>query len=88
MSENKIPGLRASWQGILTNAKMLFEANECFRRPKSKPINKALFDLVSYSVTQFDRKKLIENRRRYRDSYYNLLDSDEFDDLITRSIDH
>ena len=88
LSENKISGLRASWQEMLTNAKMLFEANECFRRSKSKPINKALFDLVSYSVTQFDGKKLIENRRRYRDSYYNLLDDDEFNDLITRSIDH
>lgn len=88
LSEDEISEYRTSWQTMLTSTKRLFENNECFRRPNSKPINKALFDLVSYSITRVNDEMLIRNRERYRDNYYNLIENDEFNDLISRSVDH
>ena len=83
-----IDSLKAKWSAMLQNTQSIFDANEAFRRPKSRPINKALFDLVASAASAMCQDDIPNFRERFRTDYYDLLKDDEFDDLISRAVDH
>ena len=84
----EITNLRATWTTMLTITSKLFPPKECFRRPNNKPINKALFDLVAGTASTMSIDDLDRVRDRFRDSYKEILSNQEFEDLISRSVDH
>lgn len=83
-----IAELKANWSKMLANTQAIFDSSEAFRRPKSRPINKALFDLVSSSTSVMNHDDIANFKERFRTDYYDLLENSEFDDLISRAVDH
>lgn len=83
-----IKNLKANWSQMLESTQSIFDASEAFRRPKSRPINKALFDLLASSTSAMEKDEIPNFRERFRTDYYALLQNDEFDDLISRAVDH
>lgn len=88
LSEVEILEFDAQWEHMISVATAWFEPSECFRRPKSKPINKALFDLVALAASETSLEKAMESRDRFRQTYFDLLEEEEFEDLISRAVDH
>lgn len=90
-SSNKIGRLRSLWEKSIANSLEWFEPNECFRSDIKKPsaaINRAIFDLVMYSASQMSTEKALAIRPKLRKRYVSLLRNTEFQDLISRSVDH
>jgi hypothetical protein len=68
-----------------------FDSDECFRRiPLEKPgaINRALFDLTMHSAIKTSTAKAKAKRAAVRIQYTKLLQVEEFNDLISRAVDH
>lgn len=87
----KISELWDTWRGAIDVSLIWFEPNECFRRipvEKARPINRALFDLTMYSAARVNAKNAKSSRRRVRAAYRKILENVEFDDLISRAVDH
>jgi hypothetical protein len=76
------------WEHMISVATVWFAPSECFRRPKSKPINKALFDLVALAASDVSIAQATQNRDKFRETYFKLLENVEFEDLISRAVDH
>ncbi|TDL84385.1 DUF262 domain-containing protein [Meridianimarinicoccus aquatilis] len=76
------------WEHMISVSTAWFDPSECFRRPKSKPINKALFDLVALAASEISMEKASASRDKFRETYFNLLENEEFEDLISRAVDH
>lgn len=87
-SEAKIDELRNAWNRAIETSLAWFSMRECFRRPGSRSINKALFDLVCLSAAQVETEIAREIAEDFRNTYFELLEDKEFQDLISRSIDH
>lgn len=87
-SEEEIAAHDARWELMLATSSNWFEPDECFRRPTSKAINKSLFDLVSHSASLMKVEDSEQHRDRFRDTYFVLLENQEFEDLISRAVDH
>ncbi|MBX3057822.1 MAG: DUF262 domain-containing protein [Anaerolineae bacterium] len=91
-SKQQIEALRNMWLSTLEKCLMIFEPLECFRRlPLEKPkmvINRALMDLTMNSLVDVPKEKIPEIRMEYRKRYIAVITNEEFDDLITRAIDH
>lgn len=88
-SEAEIDALRATWLAMLRTSRVWFDSDECFRRPGSRIVNKALFDLVAQSAAKVpDIEQAAERRDAVREVYYGLLQEEEFADLISRAVDH
>lgn len=87
-SEKRIAELDASWTTMLGNSLIWFDKGECFRRPGSRAINRALFDLVSQSAAKIAAEKAFDVRNEFRSRYANLMNDAEFQDLISRAVDH
>lgn len=87
----EIEKLRNVWQGAIDTSLTWFDPSECFRRlpvGKSRAINRALFDLTTYTATKFKPNDAAALRKDIRREYQNLVKSAEFDDLISRAVDH
>lgn len=87
-SQERINELSAVWHKTIDISLIWFEPHECFRRPGSKSINRALFDLVANSAAKSDVVRAGANREAFRTQYYELLNNTEFQDLISRAVDH
>lgn len=90
-SAERIAELKATWQGAIDVSLTWFEPQECFRRvPVDKPgaINRALFDLTMYSAVRVPKLKAKAIRNKVRAQYTKLLRLEEFNDLISRAVDH
>lgn len=74
------------WKETIEKCLILFDANECFRRARSKSINRALFDLVTSSVKPLTKQQIRQSRDRFRTLYSDLEHDDEFQDLISRTL--
>jgi len=85
---DELSQLDDQWEHMISVVSIWFNPSECFRRPKSKPINKALFDLVALAASQTSLEKAMKNREEFRESYFELLKNEEFEDLISRAVDH
>lgn len=86
--EPKVAALRAAWESMIENSLTWFEPRDCFRRPGSRAINKALFDLVGLSATKIPAQQARQVRDEVRRRYDDILADGEFLDLISRAVDH
>lgn len=87
-SEGRISELTSVWKRAIHTSAIWFEASECFRRPGSRPINKALFDLICSSAKRVAPQSAADMASDFREIYGELLIEDEFQDLISRAVDH
>jgi hypothetical protein len=90
-SPKRIKELRDVWQHAIDVSLIWFDAQDCFRRggePKSRVINRALFDLVMLLAAKTTETRARNVRTRLRTRYKSLFDDEEFVDLISKSVDH
>jgi hypothetical protein len=87
-SSERISDLDAVWNSMIHNTLIIFESEECFRRPESRAINRALFDLVALTLSRISPETALAIRDRFRVRYFELFENEEFMDLISRSVDH
>jgi hypothetical protein len=87
-SSGRIEKLHLMWKKAIDISLIWFDPSECFRRPGSKAINRALFDLVTSAAINYSEEDAYKIRDKFRRSYSELLDKEEFQDLISRAVDH
>ncbi|MEW8394484.1 MAG: DUF262 domain-containing protein [Candidatus Thiodiazotropha sp.] len=87
-SESEIIELHNIWDTAIENSLVWFEPSECFRRLGSRSINRALFDLVAFSASIVTTDAASNVRNEFRLRYSKLLEDEEFQDLISRAVDH
>jgi hypothetical protein len=87
-SQERIEELRENWKKSIDSALILFDSEECFRRQGSKTINRALFDLVANTTVKINVERVPQIREVFREKYNQLLDNEEFKDLVSRAVDH
>lgn len=91
-SDERIEELKEVWERSITNCLKWFSADECFRRipstQKTKAINRALFDLVMQTASMLNSESAEQYADQLRAHYIELLQNDEFNDLVSRSVDH
>ena len=89
--QNKINELGSVWRNSIDVSRLWFDREQCFRRPnpkKSGPINKALFDLVMHEVSGLSAQEATAVRDDFRKRFSELMEAEEFQDLISRAVDH
>ena len=87
----KICELRQTWDRAIDVSLIWFTPQECFRRilgNKARAINRALFDLTMISATTVSPERAAVIRAQVRRRYNELLREGEFEDLISRAVDH
>ena len=90
-SEEKLSQLQDVWKKTVDNCLIVFRADECFRRLQENnrvTINRALMDLVMSTLVDRRPDVVQERAARFKKYYAELLSDDEFQDLISRSVDH
>ena len=90
-SVQHIEDLATIWKGTIENCLLVFGPEECFRRlpvKKRQVVNRALMDLTMHSLKGVPHDLVKEHSNEYYIRLKALLNDEEFDDLITRSIDH
>lgn len=90
-SPEKLAELDAVWKTGIDVSLGWFDPNECFRRTPlqgSKAVNRAIFDLVMLSAARLGPQRARGTRARFRRKYVELLQDEEFNDLISRAVDH
>jgi hypothetical protein len=80
--------LELAWAQAIDVSLIWFEEKECFRRPGSRAINKALFDLICSTANRVQPDAAVGMRQEFRLLYFDLLKNEEFLDLISRAVDH
>lgn len=88
LSEERINELRAQWENALAVALTWFGPKECFRRPGGKAMNRALFDLIMHTASNTNVVVAKEKSPDFNVEFKSIILNPEFDDLISRSIDH
>ena len=83
--------LAATWRNGANNSKEIF-GDQAFRRAgdgvRSQPINKGLVDLNMLTLSQITLANAQIIAAEYRQAELDLLNDEEFDDLISRAVDH
>lgn len=87
-SEDKTSELRSIWEKAIGNSLVWLDPSECYRREGSRSINRALFDLVAFFASNVSPDIAMQIRGEFRKRYTQLLANEEFQDLISRSVDH
>jgi hypothetical protein len=90
-SDEETQNLYQVWSSAIDTSLVWFSPRECFRRiplGKSRAINRALFDLVMLTAARVEIKTASGLRDDVRHQYKELLQIEEFQDLISRSMDH
>lgn len=88
LSSNDILSLRSDWKQALSRSIDLFTDGMTFRRPGSRAINRALFDLSMSTAAKMNGPVSEAGKALFRTKLTTLLAQDEFSDLIGRSVDH
>ena len=88
LSEHEIDILRNKWEKALFNSLCWFEAGRCFRRPGSKAINRALFELIMRTATGVDHSVADAKQSSFQEAFNQIMSNEEFQDLISRAVDH
>ena len=86
--QDKIKRLHDVWRRAVDVSLVWFPPDECFRRGNSRAINRSLFDLITSTARQLDESRARAMRGVFRDRYNRLLRTEEFEDLISRAVDH
>ena len=90
-SSKEINSLTTKWQSTIHNCLVIFEPHDCFRRlplVRRQVINRALMDLTMYSLAGVPKETVEANATVFHQRYTDIIQDEEFADLITRSIDH
>jgi Protein of unknown function DUF262 len=88
LNQQSIADLKLKWQNSTQVALTWFSPSACFRRPGGKAINRALFDLVMYTASQTSITVAQIKKDEFNAKFAEILNNDEFQDLISRSVDH
>lgn len=88
LNEAEIDDLRQTWNEALAVALVWFEPLRCFRRPGSKAINRALFDLIMKTAASIDTQMATQKRSQFKTAFAEIMAHEDFQDLISRSVDH
>lgn len=88
LSGQQISDLRMKWHNAISASLTWFKPIECFRRPGGTAINRALFDLTMFTASRVDISVAQEKKHDFNKKYAELLGNDDFQDLISRSVDH
>ena len=88
LSKDEIEKLRKKWDNAIRVSLMWFEPKACFRRTGGTAINRALFDLVMYTASSVDPMLAEQESDQFVLKYVDILENPEFEDLISRSVDH
>jgi len=88
LADPDISALKNDWLKALEVSLTWFNAKECFRRPGGKAINRALFDLIMHTATRTDVATAASRKDQFLTKFAELLNDDDFQDLISRSVDH
>ena len=84
----KIDDLKKIWNKAIDVVYILFQPKTCFRRSGSTTINRALFDLVMSTARKITPEQAQVKSKKFRGAYDKLNENEEFQDLISRSVDH
>lgn len=88
LPDDRIAELHTTWNNSILSSLEWFKPNECFRREGSRTINRALFDLVAFSASKITPDAAGGVKNNFRQQYAQILANEEFQDLISRSVDH
>lgn len=91
-TDERLADLEQTWKRTIDKCLVLFPARHCFRRldrgTKRQVVNRALMDLVMTTMSQMTRAVVEREASEFRRRFRLLLEDEEFQDLIGRSIDH
>jgi len=90
-SKDKIAELDAAWKKAISVSLEWFDPSECYRREikgRTRAINRALFDLVTITASHIKPANAPKIKKAFRQRYSSLLKNAEFNDLISRAVDH
>ncbi|MYA32879.1 MAG: DUF262 domain-containing protein [Gemmatimonadetes bacterium] len=91
-TDEQLSELEHVWKRAIDKCLLLFPAQDCFRRPdrgaKRQVVNRALMDLIMTTMAQTRRAIVQRKATAFRRQFELLLHDEEFQDLISRSIDH
>ena len=91
-TDERLSELEEVWKQAIDKCLLLFPPRDCFRRfdqgGKRQVVNRALMDLVMTTMAQTDRATVQREATAFRRYFELLLQDEEFQDLIGRSIDH
>ena len=88
---DRIEKLASTWKSTVDKCLLVFTPDECFRRMpviQHQVVNRALMDLTMFSLTNVPKTSIETQSTAYRNRVEEIVKNQEFDDLITRSIDH
>jgi hypothetical protein len=91
LSPKRIEELACTWKDTIEKCLMIFPSEECFRRlpmKKRQVVNRALMDLTMASLIKVPKEDVKRESKEFYKRYVSLLQDEEFEDLITRAIDH
>jgi hypothetical protein len=86
--KSEINRLSKTWEKAINNSLVLFKPDEAFRRPGSTSINRALFDLITFFAARSSYDQLSGNKTEFKKKFKSLMANLEFQDLISRAVDH
>ena len=91
-SDSILANLSDTWKGAIENCLLVFPPRDCFRRlndrRRRRVINRALMDLLMTTMADKSSRLVQKSAPRLRDDFLQLLQDEEFQDLIARAIDH
>lgn len=90
-SDGDIERLAFDWVSTIDKCLLIFERNECFRRlpiNKRAVVNRALMDLTMYCLKDVPQARIEASAKEFYQRYSDVVTDPEFEDLITRGIDH
>jgi Protein of unknown function DUF262 len=88
LSPNAVSDLKRKWEESLEVCLTWFDPKQCFRRPESTAINRALFDLTMYTASGLTADLARSRRDIFRLKFGEIIGDLEFSDLISRAVDH
>ena len=91
-TDDRLAELEQTWKRTIDKCLVLFPPLDCFRRldrgGKRQVVNRALMDLIMTTMSQTARAVVEREASEFRHRFRLLLEDEEFQDLIGRSIDH
>lgn len=88
LTNDETSELKRIWDHCLNFVLEIFEPTEAFRRPSATAINRALFDLIMSTAAKHRGIVSPDEAGRFREALKRLAENEEFDDLISRAVDH
>lgn len=91
-SDEDISSLEKTWKNSIDNCLEIFQPRECFRRIQEgkiqKVVNRALMDLTLTTMSVHSQSTVKKKASKFHNKFIQLFDNEEFQDLISRAIDH